>query len=139
MIRAVIDTNILVSGSIKKGSPPAKVLYAWRRGRFILVTSQSILNEVSRVLNYRKIKTKYHLKKKDIEELLFALYLASDLTPDRLKVKVITQDPEDNKFIACALEGRADYIVSGDEHLLKIKEYKGTKIITAYQFLKVIK
>lgn len=139
MIRAVIDTNILVSGSIKRGSPPARVLQAWRKGRFILVTSESILNEVSRVLNYRKIKAKYYLKKKDIEELLFALYLGSDLTPDRLKVQVITQDPEDNKFISCALEGHADYIVTGDEHLLKIKEHKGIKMVTAHEFLKAIK
>ena len=139
MIRAVIDTNVLVSGSIKKGSPPARVLEAWREGKFILVTSESILNEVFRVLNYRKIKTKYHLKKKDIEELLFALYLGSDLTPDRLKVKVITQDPEDNRFIACALEGQADYIVTGDEHLLKIEGYKGIKVVTTPEFLKAIK
>ena len=139
MIRAVIDTNILVSGSIKRGSPPARILQTGRKGKFILVTSKSILNEVSRVFNYRKIKAKYHLKKKDIEELLFALYLGSDLTPDRLKVKVITQDPEDNKFISCTLEGHADYIVTGDEHLLKIKEHKGIKILTAYKFLKTIK
>lgn len=139
MIRAVIDTNVLVSGSIKGGSPPAKILQAWRKGKFILVTSESILNEVSRVLNYRKIKTKYHLRKKDIEGLLFALYLGSDVTPDRLKVNIITQDPEDNKFISCALEGQADYIVTGDEHLLRIKEYKGINVVTAHEFLKAIK
>ena len=139
MIRAVIDTNILVSGSIKRGSPPAQVLQAWRKGKFILVSSKSILNEFSKVLNYRKIKTKYHLKKKDIEEILFALYLGSDLTLDKIKVKIITQDPEDNKFIACALEGHADYIITGDEHLLKVKEYKGIKIVTAREFLKAIR
>ncbi len=139
MIRAVVDTNILVSGSIKKGSPPARVLQDWRRGKFILVTSESILNEISRVFNYRKIKIKYHLREKDIEELLFALYLGSDLTLDKIKVKIVTQDPEDNKFIACALEGHTDYLVTGDEHLLKVKEYKGIKIVTAREFLKVIK
>ena len=61
------------------------------------------------------------------------------MTEDSIKVSEIKQDPEDNKFLACALEGEAAYIVSGDNHLLKLKHYKGIQIVTARSFLEIIK
>lgn len=57
---------------------------------------------------------------------------------DQYAVSKVRKDPEDNKFIACALEGEADYIVSGDDHLLGLKHYRGIQIVDAPGFLKVL-
>jgi len=55
------------------------------------------------------------------------------------KVNVVKQDPDDNKFIEAALEGEADYIVTQDRHLLKLKEFEGIKIVTPEEFLRILK
>ncbi len=60
------------------------------------------------------------------------------LTEDRYAVSKLRKDPKDNMFIACALEGEADYIVSGDDHLLGLKHYKGVQIVDARGFLKIL-
>ena len=56
-----------------------------------------------------------------------------------IRFKKVKEDPEDNKFIACAIEGKADYIVSGDGHLLNLKHYKGIQIVDANSFLKILR
>ena len=66
------------------------------------------------------------------------LYEGTILTQGFYQVTKIKQDPEDNKFIGCAVEGEADYIVSGDRHLLSLKSYKGIQILNAESFLRVL-
>ncbi len=141
MIRAVVDTNILVSALItQKTSPPRQLYQAFTTQQFLLITSLSILIEVEDVLNRDNI-VKYHKldpqqRKVVIEQLATLSYIAPEsVIPDKT---IIERDPKDDKFLYAALYGRADYIVSGDNHLLDLKEYEGIKIVTPKDFLAVL-
>ncbi len=137
-IRAVIDTNILVSGTISSKGAPRKILDLARSEAFKVVSSVAINHEVLNVLHRDYIYVKYSLSEDIIDGLSAFLYEGTVLTEDRYSVSRVKKDPEDNKFIACAIEGEADYIVSGDDHLLALKHYKGVQIVDARGFLKVI-
>lgn len=137
-IKAVIDTNIFVSGAISPKGIPRKILEAAQRKIFQVVTSISINREILDVLHRDYIYTKYNLNEDIIDDIAAFLYEGATLTEDSYKVSKIIKDPADNKFIGCAIEGEADYIVSGDEHLLSLKHYKGIQIIDAKSFLKIL-
>jgi hypothetical protein len=137
-IRAVIDTNVLVSGIISPKGAPRKILDLARKVIFEVVSSASINHEILNVLHRNYIYTKYNLTEEIIDDISAFLYEGSILTEDRYVVSKIKKDPEDNKFIACALEGEADYIISGDDHLLRLKHYEGIQILDARDFLKVL-
>ncbi len=101
-----------------------------------MLLSSEVLKEYAKVLSYPKFK----LTKKEIKGLL-----EQELLPYVIPVKVkkhlniITQDPEDNKFLELAKEGSADYILSGDKHLLELKDFRGIKIVTPAEFFDLIK
>lgn len=131
VLKVVIDTNIYISAIFWNGKP-REVIDLGRDGKIIIFTSVDIENEIA-----RKLKTKFKLAEEDVNQILL------DFSAFTLPVKinkqliVVQDDPDDNKFIECALECKADYIVSGDRHLLNLKEYEGMKIINASEFLKV--
>ena len=135
MIRVVLDTNIIVSGTISSSGAPFDIMEAWRKRRFILVTSSSILKEVGRVFEYPKIEKSYGLSPKTIESILIGLAKYSVVTPGELSVHEIKDDPADDMFLACAVEGEANCIVSGDKHLLQARAYLDIPIMNAQQFL----
>lgn len=139
MIRAVLDTNVIISGILKEDSVPGQLLKAFlEENKFLLVTSMEILREIALVLRYPKIQKIHGWSEERIETFLLRFLEVSLLTKDEIKVEVIKDDPEDNKFLSCALEGEADYIVTGDIHLKQLKEYKGVKILTPRSFLEEI-
>ncbi len=130
--RVVLDTNILISG-IGWSGPPKEVLEAFLKEEFILLISESILNELERVLNYKKF---YFIPDYLKESLISNLLKASESVKTKKKLDIIKEDPEDNKVLECALFGKADYIVTGDEHLLKLRKFNNIKILTPMEFLK---
>ena len=136
MIKAVVDTNLLVSGLISPRAAPARIIDSWHKRKFILITSGEILKELQRVLTYPKIAKKYHLDKRKVEEYLRGFSAFAKICLPTKRLTVIKDDPEDNKFIEVALFSGADFIVSGNHHLLDLGEYRGIKILTASQFLK---
>jgi uncharacterized protein len=135
-IRAVIDTNVLVSGIISPRGAPRKILEAARNEIFKVVSSASINHEILGVLHRDYIYTKYNLTEEVIDDITAFLYEGTLLTAGRYTASKIKKDLEDNKFIACALEGETDYIVSGDDHLLALKHYSGVQLVDAKIFLK---
>lgn len=139
MIKAVVDTNVLVSGIISPKASPAKIIDLWYKRKFVLVTSKEILKELQKVLSYPKIAKKYHLDKEKIDEYMKGFFIFSELCSPTKKISVIKDDPGDNKFIEAAITARANFIVSGDRHLLALGEYRGTKILTAKRFLKELR
>ena len=139
MIRTVLDTNIIVSGTISSSGPPYEVLEAWRYRKFALITSPLILKEVKRVFQYPRIKESYHLDTKTIKAILARLNKYSVATQGKLKVNEIKDDPTDNIFLTCAQEGSADFIVTGDDHLLNLGVFQGILIVTARHFLEILK
>ncbi len=85
-------------------------------------------------------KIKKLLKKAGIkpEDVLGEIVRISSIVNPKIKVNVVAEGPDDNKFLECALESRADFIVSGDKHLLRFREFKGIKIVSAREFLELI-
>ncbi|MDO9289079.1 MAG: putative toxin-antitoxin system toxin component, PIN family [Thermodesulfovibrionales bacterium] len=138
VIRTVIDTNVFVSGLISPKGSPRKVLELAREGIFKAVTPISINHEIFEVLHRDYIYNKYGLTEEIVDDIASLLYEGTILTEDSYKIQKVKKDPEDNKFIACAIEGEADYIVSGDGHLLNLKHYKGIQIVDANSFLEIL-
>src|SRR4030042_3192196 len=141
MIRVVLDTNVLISALIsKKSAAPLKLYKAFTTQQFLLITSTSIIEEVEDVINRENI-IKYHkLSSKQRKQLIEQLLLLSYVTLGAIATGeiLIVKDPKDDKFIYAALEGNADYIVSGDNHLLDLKTYKDIKIVTPSKFLEIV-
>jgi putative PIN family toxin of toxin-antitoxin system len=134
MLRIVIDTNILVSATIIPGSTPAKLIQQWRANRFALITCQAALDEADNVLKRPHIAEKYHISDEKRQSLLSTLREHVILVPGDSISGVIEADPTDDMFIACAIEGGAKYIVSGDKHLLGLRRYESVHIVTAAYF-----
>lgn len=134
--RAVVDTNLIVFGTVSANTPPYHLFEAWRKGYFILVTSPPILEEVRDVLFRPEIQKLFDLTGKDVEEVISTLVTRAFITSGELTVDVVKNDPDDNKFIACALEGTATHIVTGDrKHLLPLRKFQGIPVVTARIFL----
>lgn len=132
-VRVVIDTNIFISSFF--GGIPRKVIDLWKRGRLTLCLSEPILSE------YLDVIGRFNLSDEEVRELLWLFKIRrniKDVSPTR-KVRAIKDDPADNKFLECALEAKADYIVSGNEHLKKLGTYKGIRILPPVIFYELIK
>jgi len=137
MIRVVIDTNLLISYLLTKGETISKLLDHWRERDFILLTSPEILAELEKALDYPHLKTK--ITKEEREALLVELRSGVEQVSGQLVLPPVTRDPKDDKFIACAVEGNANYIVSGDDDLLDLEEYHGIEIIKPREFITILK
>lgn len=136
MIRAVLDTNTHVSAVLVPNGPSAKIIMAWHQDKFILVTCPFILHEMGEVLRRPHIKNKYRgITDETIEALIFHLEEFVVVTPGKLDVEAVSTDKKDNHVLACALEGAADYIVSGDFHLQDLRVYSGINIVSPAEFL----
>jgi len=134
--RAVLDTNVFVSGLINPKGPPAAILRALRSKRFILVSSPPINEEIIEVLNRSYIRERYGLGDR-IFDVSFILWELAELVTDVPDVKV-SSDPDDNKFLATADAGRADYLVTGDVgDLLRLHKYRDVAIISPREFVSV--
>lgn len=133
--RIVVDTNLFVSGLLNphSGKPAHLIdLLPLRRERYQLLISKEILEEYKAVINrFERISL---TKRKN---LLGKIRAHSNRVSPKEKFAVIKDDPKDNKFLECAVAGKADFLVTGDKHLLALKEFQGIKIITIEQWLKV--
>lgn len=134
MPKAVLDTNVLVSGVIALGYS-ASILDAARREEIQLVTSAHLLEEFSDVISRRHIARKYPKAAEEAEALLDFLRAFAVLASGIPEPETISPDRDDDFVLACALEEKADCIVSGDPHLLNLKIYKGISILTPKQFI----
>lgn len=138
-IRAVIDTNVLVSGLFGiKDSPSAQILSAIRTQKIILVTSPVIVEEIEEVINRRRIIKFTKMSKDERADFMDKLIERSDVTAGKQLLQPVGWDTKDDKFLACAVEAKADYIITGDKDLLVFKVYEGIKIITPREFLKIL-
>lgn len=137
-MKVVLDTNLFVSATIASQGKPAQILDAWRARRFGLVIREDILEEIREVLCRPHIRKRHQWTQEEIDCFLDGLGEMAIITPGELEVKAVADDPDDNMYLACAVEGEADYIVSGDQHLLKLGAFKGIQIITPAQFLNIL-
>ena len=130
MIRVVVDTNVFVSSFF--GGNPRKIIDLWKSGQIILCLSKPIVEEYVEVLNRLGLRNESELK-----ELLniFAKGFNSLFSAKTPSLNIIEEDPDDNKFIECAVVLESLYIISGDKHLKSIGEYMGIKIVSPIKFL----
>jgi uncharacterized protein len=137
MIRVVIDTNVFISATFLPHSKPAQIINWIRGGKMVWVTSQEILEEITRVLLSPRMKKRHGLTAQQITKILEGLIQGAEITPGTLRVNA-SRDPEDNKFLACAVEGQADYLVSGNNNLTELKSYQDIPIVSPAAFLEIM-
>jgi len=138
MLRVVIDTNVFISGAAFNKGNPKILIDAWLRQKFVLISSVPLTEELSEVLNREKIKEQSQITDTEISQLIDQIQKISVFLKDKLpNIKIIRDDPDDDVVLATALEGNADYIVSGDHHLLDLGDFRGIKIVKPIEFLKI--
>jgi uncharacterized protein len=134
-MRVVIDTNVFVSALLSPQGIPSKIFHCWESNYFDLLVSQESLDELARVLHYPKIHKRLHSTEEELAEFVRLFQEKATLVLRQETIHAISADVSDNLYLEIGLAGRADYIVSGDQHLLQIKEYRGIAIITPAKFL----
>ena len=136
MIRVVLDTNVLVSGTFWSG-PSARIIKLIEQKRLELISSRAILEEYNFVMDYDEIKRKVNHHHERAQAALKLAQLGTLVHP-RTRIHVIKEDPSDDKFIEAAMMGKARFIISQDKHLLNLKRYQNVIILTPEEFLKTI-
>lgn len=130
--RVVFDTNILISGYLWRGSA-RQAIDRVRHGEWTLLVSEETIDELIRVLAYDK----FGLTPIEIQPIIEDLIGISEIVVVTTIVTAIATDPTDNIFLALALDGQADMVVSGDHHLLDLKYYREIPIVTIRRFLQL--
>ena len=140
--RATFDTNIFVRTVIRKDNLPNHLLSLWREGRFVLVLSQSIIDEVESVLSRRSLRLKYRYTLTEVTDLINLLHQASIIEVNTSFE--LCRDPKNDMLIDCAVSGRVQFLVSYDKDLVDDAELKqalfefGVEVIEPPNFLKEI-
>lgn len=133
-ICVVIDTNVLIAAGLNKGGIPAQILEWIVLGRMTNCTSPQILEEVEYVLAREKF---VKLMGKEECAAVKKMYVdSSALVFPSQEERIVRDDPSDDKFIHCAREAHAAYIISGDAHLLTVKDFQGIRIRSPRAFVK---
>jgi len=129
--RVVFDTNVFIS-AIMFGGKPGRIFGQAREKKIQLVTSRPILLELA-----TKLHEKFGVMEQEVVEVIEGIGLFAEVVKPRREIRVIKADPTDNIFLECALEGKADVIVSGDrQHILSLKKFGEVKIVSPAEFLK---
>ncbi|RLE07912.1 putative toxin-antitoxin system toxin component, PIN family [Candidatus Aerophobetes bacterium] len=132
-VKVVVDTNVYIS-AILFGGNPEKIRRLSKEGRVELLISEAIIAEVAEVL-----RRKFNWENWQISQTIDEIREIATLVIPRQTLFIIKKDDNDNRILECAVEGKAQYIVSGDKHhLLPLKEYQGIRILTPAQFLEAI-
>jgi hypothetical protein len=137
-LKVVLDTNVLVSGLISNQGPPRQIVDAWLEGRFTLVISLYLVEELAHVLTYPRIAERIRLDEPEVNTILAALLSQAEMAPGELELPGVTRDSKDDAVVACAVEGDAGYIVSGDQDLLVLGEYEGIEVVTPRWFVEIV-
>jgi len=137
-MKVILDTNVLISGLLWSGVP-SQILNLVEEDKIKLCFTLKTLSELESVLQYSKFIPFLQKMEVSVDKLINRLSERAIVSSKNLKIKVITEDPSDNKFLACALIVKASYIVSGDKHLLNLKKFQNIPILTPKQFLAEIK
>ncbi|TAL54982.1 MAG: putative toxin-antitoxin system toxin component, PIN family [Nanoarchaeota archaeon] len=131
-MRVVLDTNVFISGIFWNGDS-RWIISAWKTGSFQLVASKEIISEITRVLKDFKIKMPDNM----IKNWVSLIESNSLVVEPKEKIRAVKDDPKDDMFIEAAVTGKAEFIVSKDKHLLKLKEFRKIKIIRPAEFKEV--
>lgn len=135
MLRVVVDTSTLVSYVLTRSTLLSRLIDSWRAGAFVLVTSPDTIAELTGVLNQPRIKDRAAVS---LAEMAAGVERYSETVTGLVNASGACRDPKDDKFLACASEGRADYLISSDADLLDMQWYLETAIVNPGQFLLIL-
>ncbi|MCL4869203.1 MAG: putative toxin-antitoxin system toxin component, PIN family [Anaerolineae bacterium] len=138
MLKIVLDTNVLVSGIIVARGSPAYILDRLYEGKWQLITSPLLLTEFSEVIVRPHIARKYPQVIRNAEALLDFFRAHATMVVGKPVNTYVNDDPDDDAVVACAIDGQANYIVSGDPHLVSLQQVKGIPILTPRQFQELL-
>ena len=130
-MKVVFDTNIFISAFIVPGGQGERALLMARQRRFILCTSVAILTETA-----QKLRAKFDQDEQDIRHALKLVSRIADVLKPAVRLKVL-KDAPDNRILECAVEGRAELVVTGDRHLLKLRKFDGIAIVRLADFIRM--
>lgn len=130
LIKVVLDSNILISAFFWEGNERS-ILRDCREGIYHLVLSDFILEEVDRILQ-EKFGVEEHLTRSYIREI----FRFSEIVITKGLIDIIEEDPSDNRILETAVIGKVDFLITGDKHLLKVKEYQGIRIVRSSELSK---
>ena len=129
-MKIVLDTNVFVSGIFFTG-PPYQILAAWRDGKLQLAISEDILEEYQRV----GLMLAEQFPAIDLRPILDLVIANAGIFPVQRLPEAVCDDPDDDKFLTCALACKSKVIVSGDKHLLRVSGFQGIQIIKPREFV----
>ncbi|WP_255193893.1 putative toxin-antitoxin system toxin component, PIN family [Natronobeatus ordinarius] len=130
-MKAVLDTNVLISSVISKGTPH-NVVVAGFEGEYQIVVSVATLTEFRETL--LKYPDRFHMDEEDVQKEVETIrYFAEFVEPEK-DIRAVEEDPDDDKFLEAAVAGNVDYLVSGDQHLLDFGSFRGIEIVTPRVF-----
>lgn len=133
--RVVLDTNVLISASIAEHGYSAVILRSARQRRIFLIISPYIIQEYTDVMRRPHIIRKYQGVEGRVEALVRYLNVYATLVEPLTIERIVPDDPKDDAILACALAGQARYVVSGDEHLLRLTKFRGVEILAPRDFV----
>ena len=134
-MRVVIDTNVVVSSLIKRTGNPIQLMELAQAKRFDVIVSDEVLGEYISVLQRPNMLPLHGLESSSVAQVVWDLFsLAFHVSPTE-SLRVVNEDPKDDKFIECAVDGGADFLVSGDRHLLTLGSFQGIPIVTRAMFI----
>lgn len=134
-IRAVIDTNLIVSYLLTQSATLSRLIDHWEQGHFVYLLSPAILRELREVVYRPRLR---HQMQIDPAVLLDVIEADAEIIPGQLTLTGICRDAKDDPFIACAVEGNAAYLVTGDVDLLDMVAYQDVMMIRAYDFVQLL-
>jgi len=134
----VLDTNVVISALLSTKGAPNKVIGYWEAEWFDVATSKPLLEELERALGYEKVKKYFKQPQEKIDALLKRLRTVGVEVDPQFDLNIIEDDPDDNRVLECAVAANASYIVSGDEHLLGLKECRGIVILPPAGFVTLL-
>ena len=137
-MRVVLDINVIVSAVLIAGSSPDSIVRASRKGAVDLVTSAPLLHELEDVLGRPRIAKRLGWTAEERAFFIEALADFAVIVAPKERVQVVKADPADNRVLEAAVAGSADYVVSGDHHLLELGSYEGIPIVTPARFAAIL-
>jgi len=132
-MRVVLDTSVLVSFLLTRGRVISVIIKQWETGRLEVVISPQIIAELRHVVEDERLATR--LRPGALEVLLRALTENAEVVAGELELPGVTEDPDDDMVVACAVEGNAAYIITRDQHLLRMGAYRDIVAVSPEEFV----
>ena len=134
----VLDTNMIISAVLSPTGTVAEIINLWEQEAFEVATSAALIAELRRALTYERVRKFVKLTAEELERLLRFYTSAAIMVESEIKLDEVQEDPDDNRVLECALASQASYIVTGDNHLLKLGEFEGIVILSPAGFLTLL-